>query len=127
MNFKSFYSTIEDTQVDVLQQDVSVHQPSALSDPLGDSTSMDVNVEAKQNAYTRVQQVPLDTDPLTLWKQHVQEFPRLTHMTSQYLVVSSTSVSPAGLFSNMGLVKSDMQGNLLNTTLIELMWAKQVP
>ena len=34
------------------------------------------------NAYTRVQQVPLDTDPLMWWKQHVQEFPRLARLHS---------------------------------------------
>jgi hypothetical protein len=54
---------IQDTQVEVLHQTVSVHQPSALSDLLGDNTSMDVDVdihvEAELNAYTRVQQVPL--------------------------------------------------------------------
>jgi hypothetical protein len=51
---------------------------SALSDLLGISTSMDVDVdsvETELNAYTRVQQVPLDTDPLIpslmWWKQHV--------------------------------------------------------
>ena len=67
MDFKSFYSEIQDTQVDVLHQDVSVHQPSALSDLLGGRTSIHVDVdsvEAQLNAYTRVQQVPLDTDPL---------------------------------------------------------------
>ncbi len=50
---------------------------------------MDVDVdsvEAELNAYTRVQQVPLDTDPLMWWKQHVQEFPRLTRMASSHLV-----------------------------------------
>ena len=73
MEFKSFYSEIQDTQVD-LHQDASVRQPSALSDLLGGSTCMDVDVdsvEAELNAYTRVQQVPLDTDPLKWWKQHV--------------------------------------------------------
>ena len=76
MDFKSFYSEIQDTvmiQVDVLHQDVSIHQPSALSDLLGGSTFMDVDVdsvEAELNAYTRVQQLPLDTDPLMWWKQH---------------------------------------------------------
>ena len=52
MEFKSFYGEIQDTQVDVLQ-DTSVHQPSALSDLLGFSTSMDVDVdsvESVQNA-----------------------------------------------------------------------------
>ena len=44
MEFKRFYSEIQDTQVDVLQ-DASVHQPSVLSDLLGGSTSMDVDVD----------------------------------------------------------------------------------
>ena len=39
------------------------------------------SVEAELNAYTRVQQVPLDTDPLMWWKQYVQEFPHLTRMS----------------------------------------------
>ena len=40
------------------------------------------NLRTELNAYTRVQQVPLDdTDPLMWCKQHVQEFPRLTRMT----------------------------------------------
>ena len=58
MEFKSFYNEIQDTQVDLVHQDASVHQPSVLSDLLGDSTSMDVDidsVEAEMNAYTRVQ------------------------------------------------------------------------
>ena len=48
---------IQDTQVDLLPQDASVRQPSALSDLLGGSTCMDVDVdsvEAELNAYTRV-------------------------------------------------------------------------
>jgi hypothetical protein len=64
MEFKVFYSERQDTQVDLFHQDASVHQPSALSDLLGDSTCMDVDVdsvEAELNGYTRVQQVPLDT------------------------------------------------------------------
>jgi hypothetical protein len=44
MEFKSFYSEIQDTQVDVLQG-ASVHEPSALSDLLGGSTCMDVDVD----------------------------------------------------------------------------------
>ena len=41
-----------------LHQDASVRQPSALSDLLGGSTCMDVDVDSVQaelNAYTRVQ------------------------------------------------------------------------
>jgi hypothetical protein len=30
------------------------------------------SVEAELNAYTKVQQVSLDTAPLMCWKQHVQ-------------------------------------------------------
>ena len=125
MEFKRFYSEIQDTQVDVLHQDTSVHQPNDLSDLLGGSTSMDVyvdSVETELNSYTRVHQVPLDTDPLMWWKQHVQEFPRLTRMVSQHLVVPATSASPKGLFNSVGLVKSDLWGRLLHTTLIDVMW-----
>ena len=54
---KSSCSEIQDTQVDVLHKYASVNQPSALSDMLGGSTSMDVSVdtvETELNAYTRV-------------------------------------------------------------------------
>ncbi len=130
MEFKSFYSEIQDTQVDLLHQDASVRQPSALSDLLGGSTCMDVDVdsvEAELNAYSRVQQVPLETDPLMWWKQHVQEFPRLDRMARQHLAVPATSASPERLFSSVGLVKSDLRGSLLDTTLIDVMWVKQAP
>ena len=91
---------------------------------------MDVDVdsvETELNAYTRVHQVSLDTDPLMWWKQYVQEFPLLTHMVRQYLTVTDTSASPERLFSSVGLVKSDLRGSLLDTTLIDVMWAKQEP
>jgi hypothetical protein len=130
MEFKRFYSEIHDTEVDLPHQDASVHQPSALSDLLGGSTSMDVDVdsaESELNAYTRVQQVPLDTDPLMWWKQHVEEFPHLTRMARQHLAVPATSESPERLFRSVGIVKSDLWGSLLDTTLIDEMWSKQVP
>jgi len=76
---------------------------------------------------TGVQQVPLDTDPLMWWKQHVQEFPRLARMARQHLAVPATSASPERLFSSVGLVKSDLRGRLLDSTLIDVMWAKQAP
>ncbi len=63
------------------------------------------SVETELNAYTRVQRVPLDTDPL---KHHVQEFPRLDRMVRQYLTVPARSASPEILFSSVGLVKSDL-------------------
>ena len=113
MEFKSFYSEIQDTQVDLLHQDASIRQPCALSDLLGDSTCMDVDVdsvETELNAYTRVQQVTFDTDPFMWWKQHVQEFTRLVRMVRQHLTVPATSESPERLFSSVGLVKSDFQG-----------------
>jgi hypothetical protein len=87
-------------------------------------------VETDLNAYMRVasvQQVPLNTDPLMQWKQHVQEFPRLARMVRQHLAVPATSASPARFFSSVGLVKNGLPGNLLDTTLIDVMWAKQAP
>jgi integrase len=120
MESKSFYSEIQDTQVDVLEwpfrwqyihaRDVDVHR-----------------VETELNAYTRVQQVPLDTDPLMWLKQHVQEFPRLPRMARRHLTVPATFASPERLFSSVGLVKSDLWGRFLDTTLIHVMWVKQAP
>ena len=91
---------------------------------------MDVHVdsvEAELNVYTRVQQVPLDTDPLMWWKQHVQEFPHLVRMARQHLSVPATSASPERLFRSVGLVKSDLRGRLLDSTLIDVICTKQAP
>ena len=48
-------------------------------------------------------------------------------MTRQYLAVLASSSSPAKLFSSVGIVKSDLRGSLLDTTLIDVMWDKQTP
>jgi hypothetical protein len=90
-------------------------------------TKLIIHEDLHLNAYTRVQQVTLDTDPLMWWKQHVKEFPRLARMTRQHLAVPATSASPERLFSSVGLVKSDLRGSLLDTTLIDVMWVKQAP
>ena len=130
MEFKSFY--MEHTQGEVNDAEAQVPKPSVLDDLLGvSSTSMDVdpssvNGETELNAYMRVQQVANDTDPLMWWKQHQQEFPRLA-LTRQYLAVPASSASPERLFSSVGLVKSDLRGRLLDTTLIDVMSAKQAP
>ena len=128
MKFQSFY--MKHAQGEVNHVDGQVPKPSVLDDLLGvSSTSMDVdpssvNGETELNAYMRVQQVTNDTDPLMWWKQHQQEFPRLDRMTRQYLAVSASSASPERLFSSLGLVKSDLRGRLLDTTLIDVMWDK---
>ena len=75
----------------------------------------------------RVQQVANDTDPLMWWKQHQEEFPRLSRMTREYLTVPASGASPERLFISVGLVKSDLRGRLLDNTLIDVMWAKQAP
>ncbi len=85
-------------------------------------TSMDVdpssvNGETELNTYMRVQQMTKDTDPLMWWKQHQQEFPHFTHMTRQYLTVSVRSSSPERLFNSVGIVKSDLRDDLLETHL----------
>ena len=124
---------MEHTQGEVNDAEAQVPKPSVLDDLLGvSSTSMDVdpssvNGETELNAYMRVQQVVNDTDPLMWWKQHQQEFPRLSRMVRQYLSVPASSASPERLFSSVGLVKSDLRGRLLDTTLIDVMWAKQAP
>ena len=113
--------------------DGQVTYRSNLDELLGMSTgSMDFDVdsvegEAQFQTYMQVQQVSNDTDPLMWWKQHQQEFPDLTRMTRQYLTVPATSVSPERFFSRVGLVQTDLRGRLLDTTMIDLMWAKQAP
>ena len=131
MEFKCFY--MDHTQGEVNDTEVQVPKPSVLDDLLGVScTSMDVdpssvNGETELNAYIRMQQVTNDTDPLMWWKQHQEEFPRLARMARQYLAVPASSASPERLFSSVGLVKSDLRGRLLDTTLIDVMWSKQAP
>jgi hypothetical protein len=106
MDLKSFY--VQRTQGEVKDSDGQVKHRSDLDELLDMSTSsMDFDVtsvewEAHLQAYMQVQQVPNDTDPLMWWKQQHQEFPDLVRMSRQY-------------------------GCLLDTTMIDLMWAKQVP
>ena len=54
----------------------------------------------------------------------MSQFPRLARMARQYLTVPASSASPERLFSSVGFVKSDLRGRLLDTTLIDVMWAK---
>ena len=62
-----------------------------------------------------------------LWNQHVQEFPHLTRMFREYKSVPVTSVSPERLFNTVRVVKSDLRGRFLDTTLIDVIWDKQSP
>ena len=126
MEFESFY--MEHTQGEVNHADGQVPKPSVLDDLLGvSSTSMDVdpssvNGETELNAYMRVQQVANDTDPLggSTTRKSSHAWPGSTWL-------SASSESPERLFISVGLVKSDLWGRLLDTTLIDVMWAKQTP
>ena len=60
-------------------------------------------------------------------EKYPQEFPDLTRMTRQYLTVPVTSASPERFFSRVGLVQTDVRRSLLDTTMIDLVWAKQEP
>jgi hypothetical protein len=96
------------------------------------TSSMDFDVapvegETQLQTYMQVQQVPNDTDPLMWWNHYQQEFPDLSRMARQYLTVPATSVSPERFFSRVGRVQTDLCGNLLDTTMIYLMWVKQAP
>jgi len=53
-----------------------------------------------------------------------------THAMSDSLMTMSllaSFASPERLFRSVGPVKSDLWGRLLDTTLIDVMWAKQAP
>ncbi len=134
MDLKSFY--IRPTQGEVNDSDGQVKPRSDLDELLGISTaSMNFDVssvegDAQLQAYMQVQQVPNDADPLMWWKQHQQEFADLVRMARQYLAVPAvpaTSASPERFFSRVGLVQTDLRGRLLDSTMIDLMWAKQAP
>jgi hypothetical protein len=86
-----------------------------------------VEGDTQLQVYMQVQQVPNDTDPLMWWKQYQDEFADLSRMTRQYLAGPVTSASPERFFSRVGLVQTDLCGRLLDTTMIDLMWTKQVP
>jgi hypothetical protein len=100
--------------------------PSVITESM-DFDVVSVEGETQLQVYIQVQQVPNDIDPLMWWKQHHQEFPDLVRMTRQYLAVPVTSESPERFFSRVGLVQTDLCGSLLDTTMIDLMWAKQAP
>ena len=131
MELKSFY--VQPTQGEEKDTDEQVKSRSDLDELLGMSaTSMDLDVasvegEGQLQAYMQVQQVTNDTDPLMWWKHHQQEFPDLVRMPRQYLAVPATSASPERFFSRVGLVQTDLRGRLLDTTMIDVMWAKQAP
>jgi hypothetical protein len=127
MDLKSFY--VQPTQGEVKDSDGKVKHRNVLDELLGMSTSsMDFDVssvegESQFQTYMQVQQVTNDTDPLMWWKQHQQEFPDLSRMARQYLTVPVTSESPERFFSRVGLVQTDLWGNFLDTTMIDLMWS----
>ena len=51
--------------------------------------------------------------------------PRLARIAKQYLAVPASSAAVERLFSSVGLVKTDDRENLLDSTTIDIMWAKQ--
>jgi hypothetical protein len=124
MDLKSFY--VQPTQGEVKNRS-DLDELSGMSTASMDFDVSSVEGEAQLQAYMQVQQVPNDTDPLMWWKQHQQEFPDLSRMARQYLAVPATSASPESFFSRVGLVQTDLRGSLLDTTMIDLMWAKQAP
>ena len=124
---------MQSTQGEVKDSDGQVKHRSDLDELLGMSTTSvvfdvaSVEGKAQLQTYMQVQQVTNDTDPLMWWKQHQQEFPDLARMARQYLSVPATSASPEMFFSRVGLVQTDLRGSLLDTTMIDLMWAKRTP
>ena len=58
---------------------------------------------------------------------HNATVPTLGPHDQTVLSVLASFACPERLFSSVGLVKSDLRGRLLDTTLIDVMWAKQAP
>ena len=75
--------------------------------------------------YLKEQAADTKIGALQWWKVNESRFPRVALMARQYLGVPATSASPERLFSSVGLVKTDICGSLLDSTIIDIMWAKE--
>jgi hypothetical protein len=73
----------------------------------------------------RVQQLSNDTDPLVWCKQHQQETSEVPTLRPYGQAVPGCACER--LFSSVGFVKSELRGNLMEITWIDVMWAKQTP
>ena len=79
--------------------------------------------------YTRVQQVPLTQ---TLWcggnRTSKSSLDWTTWSDNTWLWLSLLRLlRDSSVWDSRGLVKSDLWGNLLDTTLIDVMWSEQAP
>jgi hypothetical protein len=124
MEFQSF--CMEHTQGEVNHVDGQVSKPGVWDDLSVAHQWMSTSVLCQRG--DRIKCIHTSTSGVQRHRpSHVVEFPRLVRMTRQYLTVSVISLSPERLFKSVGLVKSDLRGSLLDTTLIDVMWAKQAP
>ena len=48
-------------------------------------------------------------------------------LAEEEVFLLASSASPERLFTSVGLVKCDLRDSLLDTTVIDVMWAKQAP
>jgi hypothetical protein len=69
-----------------------------------------------------LQEFNLSGGPLKGSSRRRQKY--LTDILNTSYVKEVYLVSPERLFNSVGLVKSDLWGNLLDTTLIDVMWVK---
>lgn len=83
-----------------------------------------VGIEEEFQSYLRVPAIDAEDNVLKWWQQHEGRFPRLAKMARQYLAVPASSASVERLFSSVGLVKSDLREKLLDSTTIDIMFAK---
>ena len=75
-------------------------------------------------SYLRVPAIDGEDNVLRWWQEHEGRFPRMARMARQYLAVPASSASVERLFSSVGLVKSDLREKLLDSTTIDIMFAK---
>jgi hypothetical protein len=83
-----------------------------------------VGIEEEFQSYLRVPAIDGEDNVLRWWQEHEGRFPRMARMARQYLAVPASSASVERLFSSVGLVKSDLREKLLDSTTIDIMFAK---
>jgi len=73
----------------------------------------------RDNALSRIMWAPIAPPVTVCYTENLTTF--------LFFWKFATSASPDRSFSRVGLVQTDLRGRLLDTTMIDLMWAKQAP
>ena len=93
-----------------------LRQNAALTDESEISTPAEPEMETELNHYLE-QLIDEETEPLSWWRAHLNEFPVLSNMARDYLTIQATSVASEQAFSIAGNAITKTQNCLLPETV----------